>query len=98
MSRCSISLDPSGQLLLEIPSQTVSGGHSILIPPTEGGLKILTQTLRKREAAISRLGDVGSPTQAQVEAWLRQDRAERQEKAKQKTLGDFPGLDMEIDL
>ena len=96
--KCSISLDPSGQLLLEIPSQTVSGGHSILIPPTEGGLKILLQTLRKRERAISRLGDPGSPTQAQVEAWLRQDRLERASAAKAKTTSQFDGLDIELDL
>lgn len=73
----SIYLDPSGDLALELPApEPFQGSHTIRIPATADGMKALVRLLRAREADTDRrIARDSAPTQAQVEAWLRANRA-----------------------
>ncbi len=76
----SISLAPSGQFILTIPSANGAGPHEVLVPQNLGGLSILNKVLSaeaKADQAAKRIGHDASPTQAQVNAWLTEDRRQR---------------------
>lgn len=65
-----IELHPSGGFRLEIPS--VTDAHSVFIPCSERGVFLLRRILQKYAAEGDRkIGHDASPTQAQVDAWLR---------------------------
>lgn len=85
MHKPTISLADNGGFLLEIPSQTVEGSHHVVIPFTLTGLSILRKVLQERQReARSTIGMNGSPTQAQVEAWLEAERKQRETETKPK--------------
>lgn len=72
-----ISLSSTG-FILDVPSVLDDRTHEVEVPATEAGISIIRKILAARQREVrAYLGTVASPTQAQVEAWLRQDRAER---------------------
>lgn len=90
----SISLGKAG-FLLTIPSET-GLSHELEIPQSLQGLTILKRILSKREKEYPKIGNEGSPTQWQVEQWLKADRQARFEETKERL---FDGLDLgELDL
>lgn len=88
-----ISLAPSGNLLIEIPSVLAEGrSHSVEIPFTLGGLSVLKKILvaRSRDPLPS-IGKPSAPVAADISAYL-----ERQEREKStKVLDKYK---IEIDL
>lgn len=88
-----IELDPSGGFRLDVPS--ASGIHSAVIPFNEKGLRLLRQILQRAASTASakKIGHDESPTQWQVDAWLRADA-----EAKHNKLLDSLEFDMEINL
>lgn len=68
-----IELDPSGDFRLDVPS--VSGTHTLVIPCTEKGLRLIRTVLQKAAAprVSPKIGFDESPTQWQIDAWLRAD-------------------------
>lgn len=96
MTDPTISLHPSGAFSLTIPApEPFSGSHTIQIPPTLEGIKALTTILRARtKEADHRIAQRSAPTQAQVDAWLRADRA-AQEKKQRDFVNSFTNLTAE---
>lgn len=95
----SISLGADGNLILGIPSPEII--HHLEVPCTEQGLRLIRKVLsaRKRHGR-TKISQEGNPTQWQVNAWLRAERAEaaREAKARQAE-AMLEGLDlMELDL
>lgn len=96
-----ISLTPSGDISLTIPSNHVEGAHSVTIPLSIPGLKLLKKILTERQRSPSaRISEPASPVQAQVNAWLAQERLDRmreaEEEKKKKLIAelDITGLDL----
>lgn len=80
MVDCTITAD-GNSLILRIPSGSGSDlSHTVAIPPTEAGLRVIQRILIHRAKATrpQNIGTVGSPTQEMVRAWLARERAERQ--------------------
>lgn len=75
---CKISLAPSGQMALEIPSPS-GGSHTVEIPFTPAGIDALRRILRKQKEAVVRhektLGSDASPNAYQIEKFLREKSA-----------------------
>lgn len=98
-----IALADNGGFALTVPS-TVNGSHVVLVPMTTSGLSIIRKVLSARiRETDRRIGHVSSPTQAQVEAWLAEERRQRaEEKAKAQSAQDtsvLSGLDLgDLDL
>ena len=71
-----ISLNSDGGLALELPAPPpFKGSHTVFIPATNDGMRVLIRLLSAREsAADKRIATNAAPTQAQVDAWLRADR------------------------
>lgn len=89
----SLSLAPSGNLLLEIPSVLAEGrSHSVEIPLTLGGLSLLKKILVERSRdPMPSIGKRSAPVAADIASFL-----EKQEAAKSKaTLNKYQ---IEIDL
>ena len=87
-----IELDPSGGFRLDVPS--VSGTHTITVPCTEKGLRLLRKVLQKyASGGTKKIGHDESPTQWQVEAWLKADA-----EAKHSELLASLDIDLEITL
>lgn len=73
-----ISLGPSG-LLLHLPS-----GRTLEVSATPAGLSNLQRILREAEVPEPRRGYIGKyPTQAIVDAWLKEDHERKLEEAKE---------------
>lgn len=88
-----LSLAPSGNLALEIPSVLAEGrSHTVEIPFTLGGLSLLKKILveRSRDSSPS-LGKKSAPVAADISAYL-----ERQER--QKSTVVLSKYKIEIDL
>ena len=88
-----ISLAPSGNLLLEIPSVLAEGrSHSVEIPLTLGGISLLKKILIERSRdPLPSIGKRSAPVAADISAFL-----EKQEREKvTQTLNKFK---IEIDL
>lgn len=77
MTACTIHAEGRA-LVLTIPSPKEGLSHSVEVPCTLPGVKLLHRILTKRAAWNSPmpayLGTDASPTQLMVEEWLRQDR------------------------
>lgn len=103
MTDVTISLGENGGFVLTVPSD-VNGAHNVLVPPTASGFAIMRKVLSARQRESDRrLGHDSSPTQAQVDAWLNEDRRRRAEEAKKPekpiNTGILAGLDLgDIDL
>lgn len=103
MTDVTIHLGDNGGFVLTVPSD-INGSHVVVVPATTSGLSIIRKVLSARtKESDRRLGHTSSPTQAQVEAWLREDRARRAaEKEKKERAIDqsvLAGLDLgDIDL
>lgn len=73
-----ISLTPEGRLLLTFPPSSKWAGYSLKIDATPGGLTLLKQILQAQaNDGVTALGTRGAPTQAVVDAWLKEDRERR---------------------
>lgn len=74
MEEPTISLSPDGDLVVYLPSPIAEGGHHITMPIRGETGRILYRLLSARARAKPgpALGQTASPTQANVEAWLRQ--------------------------
>jgi len=97
MTDCTISLCAVG-FALTIPSDSSGRTHTIEVPQSVGGLKIIHRVLMDRQrAADRRIGHVASPTQVMVEQWLRIEaenhRKMLEEDRKKKLL---PDLDIDL--
>jgi len=61
--------------------------HTVEIPHNLNGMRLLHQILKARDQHQTRLGELGNPTQAIVDAWLKskkvQDEQEKLEREKQ---------------
>lgn len=103
MSAVTIALADNGGFVLTVPSD-VNGSHTVLVPPTPSGISVIKKVLTARERERDRrIGHTSSPTQAQVEAWLAEERRQRAaEAAKKETAlnqGILAGLDLgDLDL
>lgn len=88
-----IELDPSGGFRLDVPS--VSGTHTLVIPCTEKGLRLIRTVLQKAASprVSPKIGFDESPTQWQTEQWLKADA-----EAKYNELLSSLEFDMEINL
>lgn len=87
-----IELDPSGGFRLDVPS--ASGTHVITIPCTEKGLRLLRSVLQRYvTGGTKKIGYDESPTQWQIEAWLKADA-----EAKHNELLSSLDFDLEITL
>lgn len=75
-----ISLSGDG-FTLTVPSANGAGPHDVQVPGTLSGLSIIRKVLTARAQAQAayemKIGFTASPTQAQVEAWLSEDRRVR---------------------
>jgi hypothetical protein len=74
----SIELSPNGGFLLTIESMTVQGTHTIEIPASMAGIKVLTNILHARETASewsNKIGSKASPTQQMIDEWLKANKA-----------------------
>lgn len=101
-----ISLSPSGGILVEIHSVLAEGrSHHVEVPLTLGGLSILKKILIDRQRAAAKepptIGSMGSPTAWQIAKFLqdkdREDRAAAREATK--SLVQKIGLDdIELEL
>jgi hypothetical protein len=78
----SISLNAAGGFDLKVPSTLEGRSHTIHVPANMGGIAVMRKVLSAQAKEISayerKLGFEASPTQAQVNAWLAQDRLNRQ--------------------
>lgn len=73
-----ISLAGNGGFILTVPSVLEGRSHNVEVPANEAGISVIRKVLRERQREARReLGNVSSPTQAQVEAWLAEDRRRR---------------------
>lgn len=75
MSDPTVSIAPSGNLLLEIPSVLAEDrSHRVEIPFTLAGLSVLKRTLQKRQEAQSNkekgIGSQASPVAADIHRYL----------------------------
>lgn len=83
-------------LLVTVPSELEGRGHTVEIPCTEGGLRIIRKLLRKREIERDRrIATQASPTQQMVEEWLA---IEARENAKKPLLPDLDLASIDLDL
>lgn len=74
-----ISLAPDGRLLLEFPACSAWAEHSILLPPTVGTMKHIIIMLSYQETGAGKLAERGAPTQAIIDAWLKQEQKKQDE-------------------
>lgn len=80
--KCTVSLSPSGNIQLEIPSVLAAGrSHVVEIPLSLNGISLLKKILLDRKAdPQSSLGKLSSPVASQVHEYLvkktRDDQAE----------------------
>lgn len=89
--KCSLSLSPSGDLLLSIPSPT-GEAQTVLVPFSVEGLRVIRKVLLARESEPDqRLGHWSEPTQSMVEAFLRNER-----ETKAKSFVDKYDIQLEI--
>jgi hypothetical protein len=73
-----ITLGANGGFDLQVPSILENRQHTIHVPASPAGLGIIRKILSERAKESRReLGFAASPTQAQVELWLAQDRMNR---------------------
>lgn len=72
--KAQISLAPDGRLLLEFPRTDVWAEHSVLLEPTIFALKHIVTMLGHQEQLRGKLAQGGAPTQAIVDAWLKQEK------------------------
>lgn len=73
-----ISLATSGNFALTIPSSSSTLTHTVEIPPTLDGLRILRKILSARSSTPSaRIGEDASPIREQVRLWLLEERQQR---------------------
>lgn len=104
MTDCTIRLNGAG-FSVTIPSDISGNTHTLEVPQSLGGLRILRKILSDRQREEDRrIGTGSSPTQQMVEEWLRTEadilRREQEEERKKKLLPDS-GIDItgiEIDL
>lgn len=80
-----ISLGKNNTLTAFIPSPAGSVRH-VSIPLSIDGLRLLRSILRERGNTMPRVSEPGSPTQHEIDTWLREMRREATEQAKQKKL------------
>lgn len=94
-----ISLAPSGNLFLEIPSVLAEGrSHTVEIPLSLSGLSLLKKVLTERaKAADLRIGTLASPVASDIERFLRQRQAEDRIAAREVVKALAPELE-EIEL
>jgi len=81
-----IALSVNGNIDVTFYSGMI-GQHTVEIPMNANGMRLIKQILTAREQAQTRLGELGNPTQAIIDAWLKskkvQDEQEAAERAKQ---------------
>ena len=75
----------------ETKIEIVFDGHSVFVPRTEDGLKIVYEVLRHREPNNSTIGMKGEPTQWHVDKMVAEFKAKRAAEPK-------PVPDVEVDL
>lgn len=77
----SITLNAAGGFDLKVPSTLEGRSHTIHVPANLGGISVMRKVLSAQAKEIAsyerKLGFEASPTQAQVEAWLTQERLNR---------------------
>ena len=80
-----ISLSASGNINIHF-HHALGGLHTVEIPHNLNGMRLMHQILKARDQHETRLGELGNPTQAIVDAWLKnkkiQDEQDRQEREK----------------
>lgn len=103
-----LSLSPSGELLLSIPSVLAEGRtQELTIPCTVEGLRVIRRILRERvaDAEVPSLGKPSEPVASMIAEFLAQERAqkdeERQRRIAQKAriadeILDLAGIDLEL--
>jgi len=104
MTNIKLSIAPSGQLMVGIPSVTCESDriNYIEIPCTEAGIKTLYKLVQNaedhaRRHALATIGTDAAPTQEMVKEWLRHNEPQRVEKIPTKLDRDIEelGLDLE---
>jgi hypothetical protein len=72
MTNPTISIAPSGNLLVEFPSVLAEGrSHSVEIPFTLAGLSALKRALvARKETAVPRIGSHASPVASDIQKYL----------------------------
>lgn len=100
MSDCTITLG-TDCLRLSIPSEVEDRIQTVLIPPTEDGMRVLLRILRARNEAPGlngrKLNTDSEPTQALVREWLRADREAKTKQAQEDILGKLD-FNVEVNL
>jgi hypothetical protein len=98
---CEISLAPSGNFRLTIPS-SAGGSHSVEIPLTMDGVRLLKKTLEARVKEVRpTIGMIASPTAADIHKFLQSQADERRERiAKRAAIADdileLAGIELEL--
>jgi hypothetical protein len=71
--RLEISLAPNNQFTLHLPSPLPGRSHEVTLPFSEAGLATLRRLLREHHnrERLDKIGHLSSPTQYQVDEWLR---------------------------
>lgn len=87
--KCEVSLAPSGNIQLEIPSVLAAGrSHCVEIPLTMNGLSLLKKVLldRQQSPVTPTIGMMASPVASQVHAFM--VKKESADRAAAKTTSD----------
>lgn len=74
--KATLSLAPDGRVLVEFPACDAWAEHSVLLPPTASAMKHIVSMLSYQEHVPNggKLAREGAPTQAIVDAWLREEK------------------------
>lgn len=98
---CEISLAPSGNLALTIPSRK-GGSHKVEIPLNMDGLRLLKKTLeaRAKESAPT-IGMVASPTAYDIHQFLLTQQEKKRERIQRRAaiaddILDLAGIELEL--
>lgn len=74
--KATLSIAPDGRVLVEFPACSAWAEHSVLLPPTASAMKHIVSMLSFQESYPEqggRLAKQGAPTQAIIDAWVRQE-------------------------
>lgn len=84
-----ISLAASGNINIHF-HHALGGLHTVEIPHNINGMRLIMQILKARDKHETRIGELGNPTQAIIDAWLKskkeQDMQAKQEQEAQSTI------------
>lgn len=84
-------------LSLSVPSDVTGGTHSVAVPFTMEGMKIIRKVLMARQReADRRIGNTSSPTQDMVEKWLSEERRQLAVKPLVIEGLDLSGIDLDL--